>query len=276
MWLLMLAMGAQAAGFQALSIAAPPQQQPEPPPVVMVPMAPPAPIVVPPTYQPVSGPPLPIIGPDATPLPRPPLDLAIVKQPKLAGFYPRDLRKAGVEGSSRIDLTLDVAGGVRACEARSIDTVAALDEAACKFGLKLRFARTENPFPLPLPLKIEWRTRGPRLVRAARPKLPVQINHGSIIVPDDYPPAAMRAGAQGTTVILLAISIAGRVTNCQITGSSGSADLDSGTCRIFSRRGRFSAALDEFGVAVPGCVSRRIRWEMGEDAPAADIPAPSP
>ena len=82
---------------------------------------------------------------------------------------------------------------------------------------------------------------------------------------DDYPGAAQRAGDQGTTVVKLDISADGRVANCAVTGSSGSAALDDTTCKLFLRRGRYNPAKDQAGNPIATTLNDRVRWELPKD-----------
>ncbi len=82
--------------------------------------------------------------------------------------------------------------------------------------------------------------------------------------PDDYPPSALRAEAQGTTAIAFDIDATGRASNCRVTQSSGNADLDETTCRLLLRRGRFSPALDQAGTPMASSSTRRVTWRLPE------------
>lgn len=82
---------------------------------------------------------------------------------------------------------------------------------------------------------------------------------------DDYPAAAMRGNEQGTTRYRIAIDPDGRVARCTITGSSGSAPLDTATCRIVTRRARFAPAHDSAGNAVPDAREGEVTWRMEEE-----------
>ncbi|WP_298194839.1 energy transducer TonB [Novosphingobium sp.] len=80
----------------------------------------------------------------------------------------------------------------------------------------------------------------------------------------DYPAAALRRGDQGATRFELAISPDGRVRDCRIAQSSGSADLDAATCARLTQRARFTPARDEHGDLVAGRYSGVIRWRIPE------------
>jgi len=72
-------------------------------------------------------------------------------------------------------------------------------------------------------------------------------NLASYVTDSDYPASAVERGEQGTVRFTLAIGADGRVTGCTVTGSSGSAVLDSTTCRIMRSRARFTPARDSNG-----------------------------
>ncbi|HYD36402.1 MAG TPA: energy transducer TonB, partial [Allosphingosinicella sp.] len=56
----------------------------------------------------------------------------------------------------------------------------------------------------------------------------------------------------------------GRVTDCTVTASSGSAALDSATCRLMKQRARFTPARDSDGHPTSDSVSNAIRWVLPE------------
>jgi len=66
-------------------------------------------------------------------------------------------------------------------------------------------------------------------------------NPGSWLSDADYPSRAQREERAGTVGYALDVAADGRVTGCQITKSSGHADLDEATCRLLPRRARFES-----------------------------------
>lgn len=72
-------------------------------------------------------------------------------------------------------------------------------------------------------------------------------NVGAWFPQDAYPPAALRAGAEGRATVTLSVSATGRVTDCRVTASTGNAALDRETCRLAIRNGRFEPARDAAG-----------------------------
>jgi protein TonB len=83
---------------------------------------------------------------------------------------------------------------------------------------------------------------------------------------DDYPAAARRANAAGRVSVVLTIDTAGKVSGCRVTSSSGNSDLDDTTCRLATRRGRFSPAKDVNGVAQPSTYAiPGVRWQLTDE-----------
>ncbi len=87
-------------------------------------------------------------------------------------------------------------------------------------------------------------------------------NPGSWASSEDYPSGPLREGVEGTTGFRLEIGTDGRVVGCSITRSSGSGALDDTTCKLMTRRGRFSPAKDTSGNPVPGNFSSNVRWQI--------------
>jgi TonB family protein len=84
------------------------------------------------------------------------------------------------------------------------------------------------------------------------------------VVSGDYPEAAARAGATGTTRYELAIGSDGAVTDCRIVASSGSDRLDARTCELMRSRARFQPALGADGVPVAGKAVSGMVWKIND------------
>lgn len=91
---------------------------------------------------------------------------------------------------------------------------------------------------------------------------------------DDYPSAAVRAGEEGAVGFQLDVGRNGAVAACRIVASSGSAVLDSTTCRLLTMRARFDPARDHKGKPVDDRVSGRIVWRLPEPEPEPEPPPP--
>jgi TonB family protein len=87
---------------------------------------------------------------------------------------------------------------------------------------------------------------------------------------DAYPPEAKAAGIQGRTAFKLDLDPQGRITECDVTQSSGSALLDSTTCQLLVTNARFKPAHNAQGQAVAGTWSSAMVWQLA--APEAPPP----
>jgi periplasmic protein TonB len=85
------------------------------------------------------------------------------------------------------------------------------------------------------------------------------------VTTDDYPSSAQREGAEGTTGTRLTVGPDGRVTDCQVTGSSGNTALDNAACANLRRRARYTPALDRDGNPTTATVTRNVRWQLPEE-----------
>ncbi len=97
-------------------------------------------------------------------------------------------------------------------------------------------------------------------------------NHpGSWVTNEDYPVRAIIEEREGISGFLLTIDTKGLPTNCTITSSSGSADLDEATCQLLMARARFTPGHDAKGMPTGGTYSNRIRWQIPKDEEGADL-----
>jgi protein TonB len=87
-------------------------------------------------------------------------------------------------------------------------------------------------------------------------------NPGSWATTDDYPSRALREEKEGVTRFTVTVSPEGRVTNCSVTGSSGTPELDDAACRAITRRARFTPATDGNGQPTTGTYSNSVRWQI--------------
>jgi periplasmic protein TonB len=90
-------------------------------------------------------------------------------------------------------------------------------------------------------------------------------NPGSWANTNDYPSRALNQQREGTTGFRVSIGPDGKVTDCQVTSSSGHADLDAATCSNVKRRARFEPALDKAGNPTSSSYSNRITWRIPKD-----------
>ena len=94
---------------------------------------------------------------------------------------------------------------------------------------------------------------------------PARANLAALVTADDYPAEAIAKGEEGAVGFRLEIGANGRVTGCTITQSSGSAVLDSTTCRLMQTRARFTPAIDSRGRPAADSLDSRIVWRLPKD-----------
>jgi protein TonB len=87
----------------------------------------------------------------------------------------------------------------------------------------------------------------------------------SWVTTDDYPPGALREERQGRVRIAWTVNEQGRVENCHVVESSGSPDLDDASCRLVTRRGRYTPAKDQAGHPMKQTDGRAFRWVIPKD-----------
>lgn len=109
------------------------------------------------------------------------------------------------------------------------------------------------PVPAPPPPKFQPKQPQPK----GRP--------GEWVTTNDYPSRALREEREGVTRFRLSVGPDGRATGCDITGSSGSPDLDAATCSNLMRRARFAPATDGEGNPTSGSYSSSVRWQIPKD-----------
>ena len=98
---------------------------------------------------------------------------------------------------------------------------------------------------------------------------------------DDYPASALTRREEGTTRFRLDVGADGRVSDCRVMATSGSAALDGATCRILRSRARFTPARGSNGRPVADRHVGGIDWQLVGEAfeprvLAAPTPVPAP
>jgi TonB family protein len=83
-----------------------------------------------------------------------------------------------------------------------------------------------------------------------------------------YPVAAQRKNAEGVVVSEILIATDGKPIECRIVQSSGSPDLDGGTCDLMMKM-RFEPARDTSGSATRSTYRRRLTWLLTDPRPFA-------
>lgn len=101
------------------------------------------------------------------------------------------------------------------------------------------------------------------------PLAPHRLSSG-IFTNDDYPAQALRREESGRVSAEWEVAADGLVENCRITVSSGSASLDSTTCRLITMRMRYDPARDSSGAAIRSADRLSITWVL----PSEPLPTP--
>lgn len=97
-------------------------------------------------------------------------------------------------------------------------------------------------------------------------------NPGEWVTPNDYPSRALRNGETGNAGFSLTYDVQGKVTACEITASSGSADLDERTCELMMVRASFVPGTRD-GKPVGGVYRSTVHWQIPDDG-NGDVPVP--
>lgn len=185
-----------------------------------------------------------------------------------AADYPRQALRRREQGRATIDLKIEASGEAAECEIVKSSGSAALDHQSCAlFADRGRFApardRTGAAIEGSIQRIVEWRIEG-ESAAVAHFASPQMLNGPQMITSDDYPVEAIEAEEQGTVTARITVDERARATGCVVANSSGSATLDSETCRLLVKRGKFKAAEDATGKAVAGEYHQRITWRLEE------------
>ncbi len=90
-------------------------------------------------------------------------------------------------------------------------------------------------------------------------------NPGLWVTTNDYPQSAIRGREEGVVKFRLSVGTNGRVTGCEVTGSSGTEALDQAACAKLMLRGRFEPASDSTGALVAGSYTGAVRWQLPKE-----------
>ena len=77
---------------------------------------------------------------------------------------------------------------------------------------------------------------------------------------DDYPRGSLQLHQSGSTSVRLLIDEGGKIADCAVTSTSGSAALDTMTCFVLRTRAKFRPALDKDDKPLKSFVDGRIHW----------------
>lgn len=181
-------------------------------------------------------------------------------------------------------------GRVTSCRVTASSGVSGLDVATCRvMRARARFAWARDASGAPaadaMTGRIEWGLAGarPRILveSAAAEMLPPAVSRGPAVIPararvdlaryvarPDYPRTAFLAGEEGKVEFRLRVAPDGRVSDCVVIESSGSAALDAAACRLMRSRARFTPALDAAGQPTADTIEAQLDWQLPRVEPA--------
>ena len=88
----------------------------------------------------------------------------------------------------------------------------------------------------------------------------------------DYPRMVGESGVGGRVSVIFTIHADGRVSDCEVTRSSGSRALDDTTCRIIEQRYFFEPSRDEDGRAIRSRMTENHEWVVQDLPPEREPP----
>lgn len=80
----------------------------------------------------------------------------------------------------------------------------------------------------------------------------------------DLPPALRVMGAARSVSVRYRVNVDGRVSDCAVTQSSGSVELDNATCRAIEARFRFRPSRDDNGHPVRSIIVETHQWSVAD------------
>lgn len=83
----------------------------------------------------------------------------------------------------------------------------------------------------------------------------------------DYPQIEGETGISGTVSVRYLVEADGKVSECEITRSSGSRTLDDTTCRLIRERFVFRPSRDRNGHAIPALIVENHTWIIHDEPP---------
>lgn len=81
----------------------------------------------------------------------------------------------------------------------------------------------------------------------------------------DYPADGIELGLRGIVSVRYVVEISGHVSDCRVTRSSGSRELDTLTCRLIEQRFRYDPSRDAAGRPVESVIVQNHDWAIDDD-----------
>ncbi len=189
--------------------------------------------------------------------------------------YPPEAKRNREQGTVRVGVVVDADGMPTGCSILESSGSSALDEGTCPIFLEhVRFRPgTDNAgraAPSMWRGSVTWRLdeQDSAIELATTGEVDRTVpaplgNPAEWFPPAAYPTEAKRAGEEGTVGFAVDVDAHGRIISCRITQSSGSPSLDTQTCALIRKSGKFAPARDPSGNAVAGTWQQRTTWTLG-------------
>lgn len=125
-----------------------------------------------------------------------------------------------------------------------------------------RLQREARSTPTPTPTPTYEPPPPVPAVSRARAVQPRDLSRWANRIGSDYPRRAAQRGEQGTVSFRVTVGPNGRVEGCEVTSTSGSAELDRAACQGVSRYARFDPALNDAGEPIAASWSSAITYRL--------------
>lgn len=117
--------------------------------------------------------------------------------------------------------------------------------------------------PPPLPPMNRVMVPEPDLTTPQEPNLrPEPLSASNWITADEYPSGPLSRKEEGRLVMRLSINAQGRVSACEVTETSGYAELDERTCELLRQRARYQPGTDASGQRVDTTMTLGFTWNL--------------
>lgn len=198
--------------------------------------------------------------------------------------YPEPARSEGRHGTAMVAFDVTETGRVDNCRTLRSSGTPALDEASCRIIVRRAIYTISKdaqgqPKRIAMSIGVHWLVHGMRIapndlpigredvvITGAPPSFdtqPSRVSGGErkpFKLPA-YPSAARKEGRGGPIALLLIVDKRGRVRDCTVARSTGSADLDAATCAFARDKLRYTPARTADGKPVEVQDYLRLAWE---------------
>lgn len=175
--------------------------------------------------------------------------------------YPDSALRMGATGSTSLEIDVSASGSIASVKVTYSSGNVALDGAAV--ACALRWQMPPGP-STKIKGAIDWvlPSAEKAVVAAGR----FRNTGGAKCATAFYPPAAIKAHAEGTTRVMVHVAADGSVSGVDVVRSSGNDDLDEASRTCVMQAWRFRPALQD-GKPIASTKEYEIRWMLGAPSP---------